>query len=247
MRNPWAESFPGDRRWRAVTTRDIRHGGASSVPQGWRANGQTHSRSSSGIDSPPASDPSISRRNARRFASPRPKRPLYHVAPRYCRASIQQHELDSSRDAIPGLMGTYLWQTIEHPRAYAAPLGDDIWIVECSGIPLDFGGPWSIHPGERWTPDPIPPNRVAGPVTEPTFGSAPPLARARGSRRLRPMSALRARTTQEARAQETTIWANEHGVETSEAPEPNPVSVGRYGRIARRPTQQDHSWRGADA
>lgn len=91
-----------------------------------------------------------------------PQRPLYHVAPRHSRASIEQHGLDSSRDTLPGLPGTYLWETIEQARAYAAPLGDDIWIVECARIPLAFGGPWSIHPAERWTPDPIPADRLFG-------------------------------------------------------------------------------------
>jgi hypothetical protein len=63
---------------------------------------------------------------------------------------------------LRGLPGTYLWQTIALASGYAAPLGDDIWVVECSGIPLEFGGPHSIHPGERWTPHPIPRERLLG-------------------------------------------------------------------------------------
>lgn len=90
------------------------------------------------------------------------ERPLYHAAPRHCRGSIEQHGLDSSRDTLRGLPGTYLWQTIALASGYAAPLGDDIWVVECSGIPLEFGGPHSIHPGERWTPHPIPRERLLG-------------------------------------------------------------------------------------
>jgi hypothetical protein len=55
-----------------------------------------------------------------------------------------------------------LWQTIEQASAYAASLGDDIWIVDCGGIPLEFGGQFSIAPGERWTPDPISRERLRG-------------------------------------------------------------------------------------
>ncbi len=87
---------------------------------------------------------------------------LYHVAPRHARASIERHGLDSARDSLPGLPGTYLWETIAQASAYAAPLGDDIWIVECTGISLAFCGPFSIVPGERWTPDPIPRERLRG-------------------------------------------------------------------------------------
>jgi hypothetical protein len=47
---------------------------------------------------------------------------LYHVAPRFCRASIECHGLDSSLDTMPGLAGTYLWQNVEQARTYAAPL-----------------------------------------------------------------------------------------------------------------------------
>jgi hypothetical protein len=90
------------------------------------------------------------------------RRSLYHVAPRHSRASIEQHGLDSSRDSLPGLPGTYLWETIEQASGYAAPLGDDIWIVECAGIPLEFCGPFSIAAGERWTPDPISRERLRG-------------------------------------------------------------------------------------
>jgi hypothetical protein len=90
------------------------------------------------------------------------RRCLYHVAPRQSRASIEQYGLDSSRERLPGLAGTYLWEKIEQASAYAAPLGDDIWIVECTGIPLEFGGPCSIVPGERWTLDPIPCERLRG-------------------------------------------------------------------------------------
>jgi hypothetical protein len=60
---------------------------------------------------------------------------LYHVAPRFCRASIECHGLDSSLDTMPGLAGTYLWQNVEQARTYAAPLNDEIWIVDCAGCP----------------------------------------------------------------------------------------------------------------
>jgi hypothetical protein len=112
-------------------------------------------------------DPDMSRRAPRDFRAEHATAPaasadrlLYHVAPRHARASIERHGLDSARDSLPGLAGTYLWETIAQASAYAAPLGDDIWIVECTGILLAFCGPFSIVPGERWTLDPIPRERL---------------------------------------------------------------------------------------
>ncbi len=87
---------------------------------------------------------------------------MYHAASRACRDSIARHGLDSRLDSTPGLHGTYLWERAEQAVAYAAPLGDDVWIVECTGVPLEFGGPFSIVAGERWTPDPIPAHRLRG-------------------------------------------------------------------------------------
>ena len=87
------------------------------------------------------------------------------MAPRHCRESIARHGLDSSRDTIPGLAGTYLWAAVEHALRYAAPFADDVWVVECSGIPLDFGGPCSMTAAERWTPNPIPAERIVGRLT----------------------------------------------------------------------------------
>lgn len=94
---------------------------------------------------------------------------MYHAAPRHCRASIERHGLDSRLDTIPGLPGTYLWDTAEQASAYAAPLADDVWVVDVTGVALEFGGPFSILPGERWTPDPIPPERLRGRIGAPGF------------------------------------------------------------------------------
>jgi hypothetical protein len=65
---------------------------------------------------------------------------MYHAAPTGCRKSIERHGLASRRNATPGLTGTYLWERPEQALAYAAPLGDDVWIVACA-VPLEFGGP----------------------------------------------------------------------------------------------------------
>jgi hypothetical protein len=102
-----------------------------------------------------------------------PTRLAYHAAPRACRASIESYGLDSHRDSIAGLPGTYLWERPEQAVAYAAPLRDDVWVVDCTGIPLEFGGPFSIVAGERWTADPIAAERLRGRIETRRFGGPP--------------------------------------------------------------------------
>ena len=92
---------------------------------------------------------------------------LYHAAPGRCRTSLLAHALNASPNAMPALPGTHLWQTREHAHASARPLGDDVWAFDCSGIPLDYDGPFSLHPGERRTPHPIAPERLRGRLPRP--------------------------------------------------------------------------------
>lgn len=93
-------------------------------------------------------------------------RVLYHVAPQTVRASIQRHGLNSSLATFPALAGTYLWVRRSDAVGYAAPFFDDIWAIDCTGLPLELGGPYSIALGERWTADPIPPHRILGRLGE---------------------------------------------------------------------------------